>query len=475
MQQHLRSSLFFIFLFFACLVAHGHETGDTLSVPLKSRTAQLDSLRFSVLPSSLRALDSLVYKSKAPKTNFHLPWEWSEFDDLSKKYLPPLASDLLHFNFQGLSHQSYGFIPRFLPKTTSKEERWRNIPADCRIDWKRHREHFLWDLGNDIATYFNTFDTTYIERTRYDFQVKLYNTHFLQLIRLSGTDAKGRNQSLTFAPAHQIKFGPFLGWKALSFGYSFGVVPDRFGSQASEFNIASYNSKLGFDFNYIYSRGNFNLIAVSGFDSIQPRDFSEQRFPAMRTNTFALNLYYVLNNRHFSYPAAFAMSTVQLRSAGSWLVGLRFDQQNITFDANRTEAFLRTFAPRASINEALRVTSISYRQWGLSFGYAYNWVPARHWLLSASLAPSVGYKYQHGESLSARILWKNVENFHMDFIFRGALVYTNGRRYLGISTVNYLYDYRHPGFALNNSIHYIQLFFGWYFGRKPMFRGEKST
>ena len=312
MQQHLRSSLFFLFLFFACLVAHGHETGDTLSVPLKSRTAQLDSLRFSVLPSSLRALDSLVYKTKAPKTNFHLPWELSELDDLSKKYLPPLASDLLHFNFQGLSHQSYGFIPRFLPKKTSKEERWRNIPADCRIDWKRHREHFLWDLGNDIATYFNTFDTTYIERTRYDFQVKLYNTHFLQLIRLSGTDAKGRSQSLTFAPAHQVKFGPFLGWKALSFGYSFGIVPDRFGSQASEFNIASYNSKLGFDFNYIYSRGNFNLIAVSGFDSIQSRDFSEQRFPAMRTNTFALNLYYVLNNRHFSYPAAFAMSTVQI-------------------------------------------------------------------------------------------------------------------------------------------------------------------
>ena len=218
MQQHLRSSLFFIFLFFACLVAHGHETGDTLSVPLKSQTAQLDSLRFSVLPSSLRALDSLVYKSKAPKANFHLPWEWSEFDDLSKKYLPPLASDLLHFNFQGLSHQSYGFIPRFLPKKTSKEERWRNIPADCRIDWKRHREHFLWDLGNDIATYFNTFDTTYIERTRYDFQVKLYNTHFLQLIRLSGTDATGSTQSLTFAPAHEVKLGPYFAWKALSIG-----------------------------------------------------------------------------------------------------------------------------------------------------------------------------------------------------------------------------------------------------------------
>ena len=103
MQQHLRSSLFFLFLFFACLVAHGHEMGDTLSIPLKSRTAQLDSLRFSVLPSSLRALDSLVYKSKTPKNNFHLPWGWSEFDDLSKKYLPPLASELFHISLTVLS------------------------------------------------------------------------------------------------------------------------------------------------------------------------------------------------------------------------------------------------------------------------------------------------------------------------------------------------------------------------------------
>ena len=140
------------------------------------------------------------------------------------------------------------------------------------------------------------------------------------------------------------------------------------------------------------------------------------------------------------------MSTVQLRSAGSWLMGLRFDRQDMAFDAERTESFLRTIAPNVTINDALRVSNIAYRQWGVSFGYAYNWVPARHWLVSASLAPSIGYKYQSGESLSARVLWKNVENFHMDFIFRGALVHTNGRRYLGISTVNYLYDYRHAGF-----------------------------
>ena len=475
MQPFFRSSLLIIGLFFACLVSFARETGDTLqSVPLNHTPLKLDSLRLPTLPTTLRSLENLTYHSNE-REKLTLPLAWNGLDSLGRKYLPPIATDLLHLNFRALSHQSYGLIPILFPKKKAKEDRWRNIPADCRIDWKRHREHFLWDLGNDIATYFNTFDTTYIERTRYDFQVKLYNTHFLQLIRLSGTDATGSTQSLTFAPAHEVKLGPYFAWKALSIGYSFGVVPDRFGSRASEFNFASYNSKLGFDLNYIYSRGNFNLIGISGFDSLQTHSISQQRFPAMRTKTLALNLYYVFNYRHFSYPAAFAMSTVQLRSAGSWLMGLRFDRQDMAFDAERTESFLRTIAPHVTINDALRVSNIAYRQWGVSFGYAYNWVPTRHWLVSASLAPSIGYKYQSGESLSARVLWKNVENFHMDFIFRGALVHTNGRRYLGISTVNYLYDYRHAGFSLNNSIHYIQLFFGWYFGRKPMFRGEKPT
>lgn len=473
MQPLFRSSLLIICLFFACLVTFARETGDTLQrMPYVILPTKLDTLRLPAIPTTLRSLDFLVNQ---PNDEGRIPLSqtWMGLDSLSRKYLPPIATDILHLDFRALSHQSYGLLPILFPNKRKTEDRWRNIPPDCRIDWRRHRKNFIFDLGNDIATFFNTFDTTYIERTRYDFQVKLYNTHFLQLIRLSGADANGKVQSLTFAPAHEVKIGPFLAWKALSFGYSFGVVPDRYGSRASEFNIASYNSKLGFDLNYIYSRGNFNLIDISGFDSLQIYNISLQRFPAMRTNTLALNLYYVFNYRHFSYPAAFAMSTVQLRSAGSWLMGLRFDRQFMTFDAERTESFLRTIVPHAKINDALRVSSIAYRQWGVSFGYAYNWVPARGWLLSASLAPSVGYKYQQGESLTASVLWKNIENFHMDFIFRGALVHTNGRRYLGISTVNYLYDYRHPGFSLNNTIHYIQLFFGWYFGRKPMFKGEK--
>ena len=160
MQPFFRSSLLIIGLFFACLVSFARETGDTLQyVPLNHTPLKLDSLRLPALPPTLRSLENLTYHSNE-REKLTLPLAWNGLDSLGRKYLPPIATDLLHLNFRALSHQSYGLIPILFPKKKAKEDRWRNIPADCRIDWKRHREHFLWDLGNDIATYFNTFDTT---------------------------------------------------------------------------------------------------------------------------------------------------------------------------------------------------------------------------------------------------------------------------------------------------------------------------
>ena len=371
---------------------------------------------------------------------------------------------LLNVNFS-----PYGLIPW----RNKKEERWRNIPEDCRIDWRRRREYPVWDFLKDVSTFFNTYDTTYVQRDRYAAQVQLYNTHFLQLIRLTGTDAEGHSQSLVFSPAHSVKIGPYVTWYGISFGYSFGVVPDRYGSKATEWTVAAYNSKVGFDFSYVASRGNFNLLRASGIRGVDNAQIKEVRFPAMRTHTLALNAYYVFNYRHFSYPAAFSLSTIQLRSAGSWLLGARYDDQALHFDAERTASLFKSLSPKAELNEALRIDKINYRQLAISLGYAYNWVPRKGWLLSGGAAPALGYKYQRGETFSTQSLWRNIENFSFDCIFRFGIVRTNGRYYAGLSTVSYLYDYGYANFKLRNSIHYIKLYVGFNFSRLPQFRGER--
>lgn len=369
--------------------------------------------------------------------------------------------------------RSYGFSPYgILPERLKEEDRWRNIPPECRINWRRQRENFLIDILGDIGTFFNTFDTTYVARNRYDFMLRADNINFFQTIRLAAKDENGRTQSLMLAPAHTVKLGPYGGWRWLTLGWTFGLVPDRYGSKTTEFNIASYNSKVGFDLNYTRSSGNFNLLSAEGFDGIESERVSGQRLRAMNASLLALNFYYVFNYRHFSYPAAFSMSTVQLKSAGSWMAGVRYDQQNIHFDATRTESLLQSINPEAKLIDALRVSHTRYRQVGFSFGYAYNWVPRPNILISGSAAPSIGYRYQEGETLNTKILWRNIENFHMDFIFRLGIVWTTGRYYAGGSVVSYLYDYRMNDFQINNNITYLRFYLGIYFRKQKKFRAE---
>lgn len=380
----------------------------------------------------------------------------------------PLSPDSGNTAKSGYRFNSYGL----LLERAHAADRWRNIPPECRIDWGRKREHFLMDWLSDLGLFFNTFDTTYVARNRYDFMFRADNINFFQNIRLSASDAHGRSQSLLLAPAHAVKIGPYGGWRWLTLGWTFGIVPDRYGSRTNEFNIASYSSKVGFDLNYTRSSGNFNLLRATGFEGVESERLKGQRLTAMTTSLLALNFYYVFNYRHFSYPAAFSMSTVQLKSAGSWMAGLRYDKQDINFDAAHTEALLQSINPDAKLINSLRITRTHYEQVGFSLGYAYNWVPRKQLLISASAAPSIGYRYQEGETLNTDILWRNIKNFHMDFIFRLGLVWTTGRYYAGGSVVSYLYDYRLNQFQINNNITYLRFYFGLYFRKQKKFRGE---
>ncbi|MCF0236748.1 MAG: DUF4421 domain-containing protein, partial [Bacteroidaceae bacterium] len=320
--------------------------------------------------------------------------------------------------------------------------------------------------------WFNTFDTTYVQRNRYDGMFVANNVNFFQYLRIAASNDAGDSQVMFIAPSHVIKLGPTIGWKWMVLGTTFGVIRDRYGSTSTEFNIASYSSKFGIDLNYTKAQGNFNLLSAYGFDGVESQRVRGTRLEGFTANTLALNLYYVFNYRHFSYPAAFSLSTVQLRSAGTWMAGLRYDRQYFSFDPERTEQTLQTFSPKARLLDEMKVNTLDYRQLGFSFGYAYNWVPRRRWLISASAAPSIGYKYQRGERITTQTLWRNIENFHMDFIFRLAAGWTSGQYYAGASAVSYFYDYRHKGFELNNSILYLRLYFGAYFHRKKMFRAE---
>lgn len=335
----------------------------------------------------------------------------------------------------------------------------------------------------DLAHYFNTYDTTYVERNRYNFRVMAMNTDFFQVYRLAGrasTDdglSAPVHQFLTFAPDHAVKVGLRAGWRWLNFGYTFGVVPNT-GHKASELNFAAYNSRIGCDFNWQHSSGPFHLRRVRGVDGLPERAVRGMSIDGITTNTIAANVYYVFNYRHFSYPAAYNACTVQQRSAGSWIVGGCYDYQQFCYDPDLVDQAIRqTYydlhpdapAPLGLI-DALRVPEVNYHRLGVSFGYGYNWVPAPGWLVGASLTPSAGFKKQVGVDITKHTIADNIRGFHVDAIFRGSIIYNRQRWFAGVSAVSYLYDYRQRGFSLNNNVTYLKAFVGVQFHKRKKFR-----
>lgn len=364
-----------------------------------------------------------------------------------------------------------------LPRKHANDEFWNNVPADCHIDWRRHRKRPFLDFCMDLAHFFNTYDTTYVERNRYNFRAMAMNTNYFQIYRVAGRDEfTGARQIINLVPDRAIKVGPRAGWRWLVLGYTFALMPET-GQKASELNFAAYNSRIGCDMNWQRSSGPFYLRRARGFDGLPDYSVKGTKVDGIEANTFAFNVYYVFNYRHFSYPAAYNACSVQLRSAGSWLLGASYDYQHFVFDPDAAEKAIQgvwlqqhpSATPPALI-DPLRVHTVNYNRIGVNIGYGYNWVPAKGWLVSISASPSFGFKKQVGQDISKQMLVDNFRNFHVDAIFRAGVVYNRQRWFAGASAVSYLYDYRHRHYDLNNNVTYLKAYVGVQFLKRKKFR-----
>ena len=99
---------------------------------------------------------------------------------------------------------------------------------------------------------------------------------------------------------------------------------------------------------------------------------------------------YIFNNSRFSYTAAYDQSTLQLRSAGSLVAGLRYFHSDYDY-AHDSNADLIL-----NMNDIGRIKTW---QASIGAGYAYNWVPVRGLLVSALAMPMVTV-YNHIKTYS---------------------------------------------------------------------------
>lgn len=318
---------------------------------------------------------------------------------------------------------------------------------------------------------FNDMDTTYIVPNYYNYAAMLQNTNFLQVYRLKAVRDDGHTQTIHMSPKPSFRIGPYFGWRWIFLGYTFDISHPSSAGKTTELSLSLYSSMLGVDLMYIKNKGDFTIRKVSGFGE-QDNLVRGVSFTGADTYTAGINLYYVFNHKRFSYPAAFAQSTVQRKSCGSWMMGFRYDSQRLEFDYNQLPGALLN--PSGEDNPGLidemKISKVSYRNYSLSVGYAYNWVFAPRFLFSVSVAPSFGIKQASGERITGDSFLDNVKNFNVDFIGRGALVWNNNRWFAGVSAVSHFYVYSKERFSMTNNVNYVNVYVGFNFNKRKQYR-----
>ena len=315
---------------------------------------------------------------------------------------------------------------------------------------------------------FSDFDTLYISPNRYNYALMV--THFSNFEYYSVTSELPQPQKLSFSPNPHNKIGLYFGWRWIFLGWSVDVDDiyrkTNRKNRGTEFDLSLYSSKLGVDIFYRRTGNNYKIHKIRGFYDEIPSNYSEN-FNGLKVDIKGLNLYYIFNNRKFSYPAAFSQSTNQRRNAGTFIAGFSISKHNLDFDYEELPEYIQE-----KMNPGMKVNKIKYTNANISFGYAYNWVFARNCLACISLTPAIAYKASDVDAETHEgKQWYS--KFNLDFLIRAGIVYNNGKYFVGSSFVGKNYNYHRNNFSLDNGFGTLQVYAGFNFHLRKEYRKNK--
>ena len=319
---------------------------------------------------------------------------------------------------------------------------------------------------------FSRVDTNYIEPQKYNFTVMLQNTTSFEGYTLKLKD----DHSVVFAPEPSYKLGPYFGWRFVFIGYTIDIK--RLKNEAREaVALSLYAPQLGVDLFYRKSGDNYRISRVNFGNEAVNNAMRKVYFDGFETSERGFNLYYIFNHSKFSYPAAYSQSTVQRRSAGSALAGMSYSRHSLNVDWDKFHQLMDDKVGAgtsvAVADTSMHSTNISYTDFSLSGGYAYNWVFAHNWLFDVSMQLALGYKQLTGTAnKNSRDFFRNFDfkNLMIDGVGRTGIVWNNMRWYAGASAVFHTYNYRRSKFSANSTFGNVYVYVGYNFGLKSSYR-----
>ena len=315
---------------------------------------------------------------------------------------------------------------------------------------------------------FSQLDTNYVEPQKYNFEAMLQNTNTYEAYALSTSSG----QHIRFSPDVSMKLGPYIGWRWIFLGYTLDFSHLSGGGNKQDFYMSLYSSQIGLDLFYRKTGNDYKIREMNLGKNIDTSPLRNVSFDGIQASIKGFNLYYIFNHRRFSYPAAYSQSTIQRKSAGSFLAGFGYTTHCLEVDWAKLGEII---AQRLGSTLAAQVLDgdlvhehIHYADVSLSAGYAYNWVFARNWLFDLSLSAALAYKHSFGDMEHSRFQFRDFSfaNFNLDAVLRSGIVWNNSKWYAGANAIFHSYNYRKSQFSTNTYFGNINVYIGFNFGKK---------
>lgn len=253
-------------------------------------------------------------------------------------------------------------------------------------------------IGSSLGFYSNSSiaqDSLTVIDYSNNFIVRLYTLTKFNSLTIEDPQA---NRALLLEPNGVTNLGIGFNYKTVGVGLTFGlpqsVESERLYGSTSRFDLQGsiYGSKLGGDGYLQYYKGYYNA---------NPGDFIDwpnEEFPQlsdMQVLSLGLSAFYIFNSNKYSYRAAFVRDEMQIRGAGSFLLGTF-----AYYDDTRTE---NGFIPQEfpdSVKSIVDLKEISNLAVGVSAGYAYNFVFWEKLIVGLAAIPGFGYQRVHIRDLN---------------------------------------------------------------------------
>ena len=322
---------------------------------------------------------------------------------------------------------------------------------------------------------FSKIDDHYIEPQHYNWALMAQGTFNYDLFELAGADGK----SMRFSPDVTMKVGPYFGWRWLFLGYTFDLKNIGFHSKGkgkTELDFSLYSNQIGVDFYYRRTGSDYKIRRARLGDGSNVKPLEGMPLDCIKVGITGASLYYIFNHNRFSYPAAFAQSTRQKISCGSWMAGIGYTRNSLELDYKKLEdALEKRLGYDVELDSGLLFNSLKYYNVNANVGYAYNWVFAKHWLACTSASLVVAYKRQQGDVTDEKgNIGFVLNNFNIDATGRLAVVYNNDKWYVGTSALMFMQNYTKSRFECQNIFGSVNVYCGFNFGVKDKYKKKKN-